>query len=65
VNNAGSSRPQDVSALLDLREDQWDAATNLNLKWTFLACQAAARSMSQGPAPDGGTITLSSQRLAA
>jgi NAD(P)-dependent dehydrogenase (short-subunit alcohol dehydrogenase family) len=54
-----------VSALLDLREDQWDAATNLNLKWTFFACQAAARSMSQGPAPDGGTITLSSQRLAA
>jgi NAD(P)-dependent dehydrogenase (short-subunit alcohol dehydrogenase family) len=62
VNNAGSSRPQDVSALLDLTEDQWDAVTNLNLKWTFFACQAAARSMSQGPAASGGTIINISSR---
>lgn len=62
VNNAGSSRPQNVGALLDLREDQWDAVTNVNLKWTFFACQAAARSMSQGPEASGGTIINISSR---
>ena len=62
VNNAGSSRPQDVSALLDLAEDQWDAVTNLNLKWTFFACQAAARAMSAGPEPRGGSIINISSR---
>ena len=40
VNNAGSARPQDVGPLLDLTEGQWDAVTDLNLKWTFFACQA-------------------------
>ena len=62
VNNAGSSRPQDVSALLDLAEDQWDAVTNLNLKWTFFACQGAARAMSVGPEPRGGSIINISSR---
>jgi NAD(P)-dependent dehydrogenase (short-subunit alcohol dehydrogenase family) len=62
VNNAGSARTQDVGPLLDLTEEQWDAVTDLNLKWTFFACQAAARSMSQGPSPRGGTIINVSSR---
>ena len=62
VNNAGSARPQDVGPLMDLTEDQWDAVTDLNLKWTFFACQAAARSMSQGSSPRGGTIINVSSR---
>lgn len=62
VNNAGSARPRDVGPLIDLTEDQWDAVTDLNLKWTFFGCQAAARSMSQGPSPRGGTIINVSSR---
>jgi NAD(P)-dependent dehydrogenase (short-subunit alcohol dehydrogenase family) len=62
VNNAGSARTQDVGPLLDLTEEQWDAVTDLNLKWTFFACQAAARSMSQGPSSRGGTIINVSSR---
>jgi NAD(P)-dependent dehydrogenase (short-subunit alcohol dehydrogenase family) len=62
VNNAGSARSQDVGPLLDLTEDQWDAVTDLNLKWTFFACQAAARSMSQGSSARGGTIINVSSR---
>ena len=62
VNNAGSARPQDVGPLLDLTEGQWDAVTDLNLKWTFFACQAAARSMSRDPSPRGGTIINVSSR---
>jgi NAD(P)-dependent dehydrogenase (short-subunit alcohol dehydrogenase family) len=62
VNNAGSARSQDVGPLLDLTEEQWDAVTDLNLKWTFFGCQAAARSMSQGPSPRGGTIINVSSR---
>jgi NAD(P)-dependent dehydrogenase (short-subunit alcohol dehydrogenase family) len=62
VNNAGSARSQDVGPLLDLTEEQWDAVTDLNFKWTFFACQAAARSMSQGPSPRGGTIINLSSR---
>ncbi|HEX3925811.1 MAG TPA: SDR family oxidoreductase [Streptosporangiaceae bacterium] len=57
VNNAGSARPQDVGPLLDLTEAQWDAVTDINLKWTFFACQAAARAMS-----GGGTIINVSSR---
>jgi len=62
VNNAGSARSRDVGPLLDLTEDQWDAVTDLNLKWTFFACQAAARSMSQGSSARGGTIINVSSR---
>ena len=42
VNNAGSADPADVGPLIDLTEQQWDAVVDLNLKWTFFACQAAA-----------------------
>lgn len=45
VNNAGSANAEDVGPLIDLREDQFDAVVDLNLKWTFFAAQAAARAM--------------------
>lgn len=61
VNNAGSSRKEDVGPLLDLREDQWDAVVDLNLKSSFFACQAAARSMI---ATGGGSIVNISSRSA-
>jgi NAD(P)-dependent dehydrogenase (short-subunit alcohol dehydrogenase family) len=57
INNAGSARAGDVGPLIDLREDQWDAVTDLNLKWAFFACQAAARVM-----PAGGSIINISSR---
>jgi NAD(P)-dependent dehydrogenase (short-subunit alcohol dehydrogenase family) len=57
VNNAGSARPQDIGPLIDLREDQWDAVQDLNLKWSFFACQAAARIMSGG----GSIVNISSR----
>ncbi len=57
VNNAGSARSQDVGRLIDLTESQWDNVVDLNLKWTFFACQAAARAMSRG----GSIINISSR----
>jgi NAD(P)-dependent dehydrogenase (short-subunit alcohol dehydrogenase family) len=42
-----------------LTEAQWDAVVDLNLKWTFFACQAAARSMA---ATGGGSIINISSR---
>ena len=45
VNNAGSANAADVGPLIDLDERQWDAVVDLNLKWTFFAAQAAARTM--------------------
>jgi NAD(P)-dependent dehydrogenase (short-subunit alcohol dehydrogenase family) len=45
VNNAGSANAADVGPLIDLDEAQWDAVVDLNLKWTFFAAQAAARTM--------------------
>ena len=45
VNNAGSANAADVGPLIDLDEQQWDAVVDLNLKWTFFAAQAAARTM--------------------
>jgi 3-oxoacyl-[acyl-carrier protein] reductase len=57
VNNAGSARNEDVGPLLNMNEDQWDAVVDLNLKWTFFAAQAAARTMSNG----GSIINISSR----
>jgi NAD(P)-dependent dehydrogenase (short-subunit alcohol dehydrogenase family) len=57
VNNAGSARQQDVGPLIKLTEEQWDAVTDLNLKWTFFAAQAAARAMMRG----GVIINISSR----
>jgi NAD(P)-dependent dehydrogenase (short-subunit alcohol dehydrogenase family) len=45
VNNAGSASASDVGPLIDLTEAAWDAVVDLNLKWTFFAAQAAARTM--------------------
>jgi NAD(P)-dependent dehydrogenase (short-subunit alcohol dehydrogenase family) len=58
VNNAGSANAADVGPLLDLTEQAWDAVVDLNLKWTFFAAQAAARSM----AGRGGSIVNISSR---
>lgn len=45
VNNAGSADAADVGPLMDLTETGWDNVVDLNLKWTFFAAQAAARTM--------------------
>ncbi len=45
VNNAGSADPSDVGPLIDMTEANWDAVVDLNMKWTFFAAQAAARTM--------------------
>ena len=58
VNNAGSANSQDVGPLLTLTESQWDAVVDLNLKWTFFAAQAAARTMVE----TGGSIINISSR---
>ncbi|MES2972278.1 MAG: SDR family oxidoreductase [Pseudomonadota bacterium] len=57
VNNAGSASPDDVGALIGLREDQWDRVVDLNLKWTFFAAQAAARAMKGG----GSIVNITSR----
>ena len=57
VNNAGSARPGDVGRLIELDEAQWDAVVDLNMKWTFFACQAAARAMASG----GSIVNISSR----
>lgn len=58
VNNAGSAGAGDVGPLLDLDEGQWDRVVDLNLKWTFFAMQAAARTMRE----HGGSIVNISSR---
>jgi len=57
VNNAGSASPGDVGPLLAMDERQWDAVVDLNLKWTFFAAQAAARTMTRG----GSIVNISSR----
>jgi NAD(P)-dependent dehydrogenase (short-subunit alcohol dehydrogenase family) len=58
VNNAGSANASDVGPLLDMTESGWDAVVDLNLKWTFFAAQAAARTMTER----GGSIINISSR---
>jgi NAD(P)-dependent dehydrogenase (short-subunit alcohol dehydrogenase family) len=57
INNAGSADNDDVGPLLDVDEGQWDRVVDLNLKWSFFACQAAARVMTRG----GSIIVISSK----
>lgn len=57
VNNAGSATADDVGPLLTMDERQWDAVVDLNLKWTFFATQAAARTMTRG----GSIVNISSR----
>jgi 3-oxoacyl-[acyl-carrier protein] reductase len=63
VNNAGSARVGDVGPLIDLTEEQWDAVVDLNLKWSFFAAQAAARSMATTGA--GSIVNISSRSATA
>ncbi len=60
VNNAGSADPSDVGPLIDTTEAHWDAVVDLNLKWTFFAAQAAARTMIARGHP-GSIINISSR----
>ena len=53
VNNAGSANVADVGPLINMTEQQYDNVVNLNMKWAFFGCQAAARSGSQ-PCPMTG-----------
>lgn len=57
VNNAGSANDGDVGPLLGLDEGQWDRVVDLNMKWTFFACQVAARAMTRG----GSIINITSR----
>ena len=57
VNNAGSASPDDVGPAIDITEQQWDAVVDLNLKWSFFAAQAAARTMTRG----GSILNISSR----
>jgi NAD(P)-dependent dehydrogenase (short-subunit alcohol dehydrogenase family) len=57
VNNAGSAAPGDIGPLLELDERQWDRVVDLNMKWTFFAAQAAARTMTRG----GSIVNISSR----
>jgi len=57
VNNAGSADPVDVGPLLELAEDSWDRVLDLNLKWSFFACQVAARVMTRG----GSIVNITSR----
>ena len=43
VNNAGGF--DKFSSILDITADEWDQVIALNLKGTFLCCQAVARNM--------------------
>jgi 3-oxoacyl-[acyl-carrier protein] reductase len=52
VHSAGGLAGQSASPVLETTVDAWDAVTSLNLRGTFLACQAGARAIVGGP--DGG-----------
>jgi NAD(P)-dependent dehydrogenase (short-subunit alcohol dehydrogenase family) len=56
VNNAGISH---VVPFLDLSEELWDAELRVNLKGTFIGCQAAIRRML--PRRRGVVLNMSSQ----
>lgn len=49
INSAGFSK---MAPFLESSEELWDTTVNVNLKGTFLCCQAAVRQMLEG----GGTI---------
>jgi len=56
VNNAGVSR---VTPFLDCTDDVWDLTQRVNLKGTFICCQAAIRRMR--PRKRGVVLNMSSQ----
>jgi 3-oxoacyl-[acyl-carrier protein] reductase len=55
VNNAGITRD---NMILRMKDDQWDAVININLKGTFLFTRAAAKPMMKGR--NGRIINISS-----
>ncbi len=55
VNNAGINRD---NLLLRMKEEEWDAVMNINLKGTFNCCKAAARPMIK--ARGGRIVNISS-----
>lgn len=57
VNNAGSANASDVGPLFGMTEANWDAVVDINLKWTFFACQYVAKTMTGG----GSIINISSR----
>ena len=61
INNAGGNMFTPIS-LNDISEEDWDKVLNLNLKTTFLCCQAAMRQMKK---QGGGKIINTSSSLAA
>jgi NAD(P)-dependent dehydrogenase (short-subunit alcohol dehydrogenase family) len=52
VHSAGGLAGATAAAVVDTDLDAWDAVVALNLRGTFLSCQAAARAIGAGP--DGG-----------
>ncbi|MBV7332342.1 3-oxoacyl-ACP reductase FabG [Chloroflexi bacterium TSY] len=59
VSNAGTKAGNDRVAVVDLAEEDWDRVQNVNIKGTFLCCQAVARQMLTQE-PGGKIITMSS-----
>lgn len=45
VNNAGAPAGRDRVPVIDLDPDAWDLIQNVNVKGTYLCCQAVARAM--------------------
>lgn len=45
VNNAGTPAGKDRVPVIELEESEWDRVQNVNIKGTFLMCQAVARHM--------------------
>jgi NAD(P)-dependent dehydrogenase (short-subunit alcohol dehydrogenase family) len=60
VANAGSQPGRDRRLLVDLEEDAFDEVQRVNVKGTFLCCQAVARHMVQRGGP-GKMIIMSSR----
>ncbi|HEY1689439.1 MAG TPA: SDR family oxidoreductase [Solirubrobacteraceae bacterium] len=57
VASAGVSLERDA---LEISEDEWDHVVDVNLKGTFLTCQAFARQMLAPPAQDGSITIVAS-----
>jgi NAD(P)-dependent dehydrogenase (short-subunit alcohol dehydrogenase family) len=45
VNNAGAPAGRDRVPVVDLEPEEWDLIQNVNVKGTYLCCQAVARAM--------------------
>jgi NAD(P)-dependent dehydrogenase (short-subunit alcohol dehydrogenase family) len=52
VHNAGGMGGRPTVPVVDVDVDDWDAVVRINLRGSFVACQAGARAIRRGP--DGG-----------